>query len=109
MANTTITIRVSSLRIVRSDVDGQSVTSYQGSFTPAVDTTTIAPAVVSTNPANLSSGVPSNLVIDLGFNEVLDPTTVNGTKVTLFANACSQRSACGEHREPSGEWNNRLL
>src|SRR5262249_47805837 len=66
------------------DVNGNSLTAYQGSFRTVVDTSTIAPAVVSTSPVNGSTGVPTNIVIDIGFNEPLDPATVNGTNVSLL-------------------------
>jgi RHS repeat-associated protein len=64
------------------DADGISVTSYQASFITAVDTSTLAPAVVSTNPGNVN-GVPTNVVIDIGFNQPLDPATVNTSTVVL--------------------------
>ncbi len=65
------------------DVNGNSLNAYQGSFTTMADTSAVAPAVVSTSPAYGTSGVPTNVVIDLGFNEPLNPATVNTTTVIL--------------------------
>lgn len=65
------------------DVDGSSLTSYQGSFTTVADPTKTAPTIVSTNPVS-STGIPTNIVIDVGFNEALNPATVNSTNVILY-------------------------
>jgi len=65
------------------DVDGNSLTAYQGSFTTAVNTSAISPSVVSTSPASGASSVPTNVVIDIASNETLNPTTVNTSTVTL--------------------------
>lgn len=65
------------------DTDGNSLTSYQGSFSTAEDTTTTGPFIVNTNPTNFS-GIPTNVVMDLGFNETLNPSTVNTTTVSLM-------------------------
>jgi large repetitive protein len=62
------------------DTDGSSLTSYQGSFTTVADPTKTAPVLVNTNPLS-SSGVPTNIVIDIGFNQALNPATVNSTNV----------------------------
>src|SRR5262249_16236666 len=53
------------------DLDGSSLNSYQGSFRTAVDTTTVTPGVVSVSPSG-GSNVPTNVVIDVGFNETLN-------------------------------------
>jgi large repetitive protein len=65
------------------DVDGSPLSPYQGSFTTAVDTSTVASAVVSTSPAYGTGGVPTNVVIELAYNEPLNPATVNSTNVIL--------------------------
>ena len=65
------------------DIDGNNLSAYQGSFTTAADTSTIAPVAVSANPAYGTNGVATNVVIDAGFNEVLSAATVNGTNVYL--------------------------
>ncbi len=65
------------------DVDGNNLTAWQGSFTTAVDLSTVAPSVVSTNPVNGATAVPTNVVIDIGFNELLNAGTVSSSTVTL--------------------------
>ncbi len=71
------------------DTDGSSLNNYQASFTTVVDTSAVAPAVVSTSPVSCcATGVPTNVVIDVGFNEALNPATVNTTAVSLQQNAC---------------------
>jgi hypothetical protein len=65
------------------DADGNSLTSYQASFRTVQDLTTVAPSIVNTNPLN-TGGIPTNVVIGLGFNEALNPTTVNTTTVSLM-------------------------
>ncbi|MGO9275173.1 MAG: Ig-like domain-containing protein [Terriglobia bacterium] len=66
------------------DADGNSLSSYQGSFRTMVDTTIIPPTVVSTSPALLASNVPLNPVLMLAYNEPLDPATVNASTVLLM-------------------------
>jgi YD repeat-containing protein len=68
------------------DLDGSSLNSYQGSFRTVADTSTTAPSVVSVSPSG--SGVPTNAVIDIGFNETLNPATVNTTTVSLVQDVC---------------------
>jgi len=65
------------------DVDGNALTAYQGSFTTAVNTGTIPPTVMSVSPAQNSTGVSTSLVIDIGFNEALNPATVTTSDVIL--------------------------
>src|SRR5579859_2486693 len=68
------------------DVDGNSLSAYQGSFRTVADTSTVGPSVVSVSPSGL--GVPTNVVLDIGFNETLNPATVNTTTVSLLQNVC---------------------
>jgi hypothetical protein len=77
------------------DTDGNALSSYQGSFRTAVDTSTIAPSAVSVSP-QCCTPVPTNVVIDLGFNETLNPATVNATTVSLLEDVC-----CGFPAVPS--------
>jgi large repetitive protein len=66
------------------DVNGNSLTAYEGSFTTLANTSTVPPSGVSVSPAaNGATGVSTKLVIDIGFNETLNPSTVNSTTVTL--------------------------
>jgi large repetitive protein len=64
------------------DVNGNALTAYEGSFTTVASTAMVAPSVVSTSPSS-GSLAPTNVVIDIQFNEPLDPSTVNSTTVTL--------------------------
>jgi YD repeat-containing protein len=66
------------------DADGDSLASYQGSFTTLADTTTVPPSVAATSPLYGATGVPTNVLIDIGFNEALNPSTVNSTTVNLL-------------------------
>ena len=65
------------------DVDGSAVNSYQGSFRTAVDTTTVAPQPVALSPFNGATGVPENTVIEVKYNEALNPNSVNANTVLL--------------------------
>jgi len=46
------------------------------SFTTGASTDTLAPLVISTNPANAATGVPISSVVSATFNEPMDPTTI---------------------------------
>jgi len=65
------------------DLDGNSLTNYQGSFTTTANTSTVGPSIVDTNPESVS-GVPTNAVVNLGFDQTLNPATVNTTTVSLL-------------------------
>jgi RHS repeat-associated protein len=84
LAGTTTQVSVNSTAL---DLDGNTLNAYQGSFTTAVDTTNVAPQLIATNPVSGSNPVPTNAVIDLKFNEPLDPTKLTDTSVQ-----CSQNS-----------------
>ncbi len=43
----------------------------------------IPPAVISTIPVNLATGVPVNQSLTANFSEAMDPSTINGTTFTL--------------------------
>jgi hypothetical protein len=70
------------------DLNGNALFAYQGSFRVAVDTATLAPTVVRTNPTSGSTGVARNVVIEAELSEALDPATVNSTNVFLQQNVC---------------------
>src|SRR5260370_40470409 len=65
------------------DVDGNSLAVYQGSLRTVVDTSTIAPLVVSVSRQCCSAGA-TNVVIDDGCNETLNPARVSTTTVSLL-------------------------
>jgi RHS repeat-associated protein len=69
------------------DLDGNTLNTYQGSFTTAADTTNVAPQLTATNPVSGSNAVPTNAVIDLKFNEPLDPTKLTDTSVQCYQNS----------------------
>jgi hypothetical protein len=83
------------------DVDGNSLSTYQGLFRTVPDTSTAAPTVVSTSPANNSFDAPTNGVIDVGFNEPLNPATVNTTTVSLVQNTLGPNTCCSFAVVPS--------
>jgi RHS repeat-associated protein len=84
LAGTTTQVSVNSTAL---DLDGNTLNAYQGSFTTAVDTTNVAPQVTATNPVSGSNPVPTNAVIDLKFNEPLDPTKLTDTSVQCYQNS----------------------
>ena len=59
--------------------------NYVWSFTTAAAPATTHPTVISTIPANLASGVPTNQAISATFSEAMDPATINSTTFTLTA------------------------
>ena len=68
------------------DVDGNSASTYQGSFTTAVDASTVTPSATGTNPTSSATAVPTNTVIDFAFSQPLDPTSVNTGSVQCRQN-----------------------
>ena len=69
-----------------TDVNGTTVTSYQGSFTTVADPTTTVPAVVAMSPVNGATSVPLNVVVNIGYNVALNAATVTTSTVTLTNN-----------------------
>ena len=69
-----------------TDLSGNPVTRYQGSFRVAVDPALEPPTLVETSPAIGSSDVPRNVRVELGFSEALDPASVATATVTLLEN-----------------------
>lgn len=66
------------------DVDGRSFFgSYEGQFRTVADTSTTPPAVTGTSVQSDASALPTNAPILIGFNEPLNPATVNTTTVQL--------------------------
>ena len=69
------------------DQAGNALNSYYGSFRIEEDSAQKTPYVVAVNTNNGVATMPLNAVIDLQFNEALDPITVNtATFVLLYAN-----------------------
>src|SRR5262249_53291630 len=69
-----------------TDTGGNTVNSYQGSFTTVSDPTTTAPGVVNDIPVNGAGNVRLNAVVEVAYNETLSAATVNTTNVTLRNN-----------------------
>jgi hypothetical protein len=57
------------------------INSVQSSFTTSYNVDTTVPQVIGTNPANGATAVPTNTVVDLYFNEPVNPATLS--QVTL--------------------------
>ncbi|MCI0718311.1 MAG: Ig-like domain-containing protein, partial [Acidobacteria bacterium] len=64
------------------DRAGNALQTYQGSFRIVADPRTTAPFIVNTSPGSII-GVPLNAIIEIEFNEPLDPSTVNTSAVNL--------------------------
>jgi YD repeat-containing protein len=71
------------LNATAQDVNGNSLTAYEASFTTVANTSTVPPSAVSVSPVNAATGISTKLAIDVGFNETLNPATVSPTTVTL--------------------------
>jgi len=67
-------------------LSGYSINNYQSSFTTAPNNSATAPVLISTNPANQVTGVPTNVVIDFSFNQPLDSTALMPDTVTCNQN-----------------------
>ncbi|HLJ86040.1 MAG TPA: Ig-like domain-containing protein, partial [Candidatus Angelobacter sp.] len=78
------------------DTDGTPVVAYQGSFRTALDTTSTAPTVVAISPPDglPAASVARNAVIDVQYNEPLDPGTV-GTNTVLLQNDTANKAIEG--------------
>ncbi len=68
------------------DLAGNPLYSYQGSFSTSVDTTNIAPQLIGSSPADGSNPVPTNMKLDLQFNEPVDANKLTDTSVQCFQN-----------------------
>jgi hypothetical protein len=62
------------------DASGNALNSYQGQFRSAVDSLATPPQVIATSA---TSGLPTNAVVELGFNQSLNPATVSSSTVSL--------------------------
>ncbi len=68
------------------DVQGNALNNYSGSFRTRTDTSGTRASLVRSVPGSSVTGVVLNPVIELEFNEPLDPATVNGSTVLLRRN-----------------------
>jgi hypothetical protein len=67
------------------DLAGNALNNYQGSFRTVSDTSASAPTVVRSIPAQGTTDVPLNPVIEVEYNEPLNPATTIGSNVSLSA------------------------
>ena len=65
------------------DLNGNALNSYQASFRTIADSTTTGLSLVASSPVHRSRNVGVSTVIDLQFNEALDPASVNDTTIGL--------------------------
>jgi RHS repeat-associated protein len=68
------------------DMDGVAAANYQSSFTTAANNSATAPALLSSNPPYGATGVPTNVVIDMAYNQPLDPATLSASSVACYQN-----------------------
>jgi RHS repeat-associated protein len=69
------------------DLDGNTLYAYQGSFRTAADTSTEALQFIAANPADGPTPIPTNALIDVKFNEPIDPITLTDTSVQCYQNS----------------------
>ena len=82
------------------DANGNTLIPYQSSFRTADDPATTIPIVISTNPTIGSSGNARNIIVTLGFNVALDPSSVTDATV-LFTGPDGQEDAALSSTHPA--------
>jgi hypothetical protein len=75
---------VATITTAATDLQGVSLASNY-SWTFRTGTAATAPSVVSTNPVNGATGVPTNQAVAATFSEAMNPATISGTTFTLTA------------------------
>lgn len=75
---------VATITTAATDLQGVSLAGNY-SWTFRTGTAATAPSVVSTNPVNGATGVPTNQTVAATFSEAMNPATINGTTFTLTA------------------------
>ena len=73
-----------------TDVQGNALQSYSGSFTVLPNLSSVRPAATGFSPTTIAGGMPINTPIDVLFNKPLDGATVNSTNVVLRDTAAGQ-------------------
>jgi methionine-rich copper-binding protein CopC len=63
------------------DLAGNAAVAYYGTFVTAADTASTTPTLVHTNPAMYSNDNPTNVVLELEFNEPLNPASLSAANV----------------------------
>jgi Bacterial Ig-like domain len=59
--------------------------NFTWSFTTGAAPVTTPPTVISTNPLNNATGVPTNQAVSATFSKPMDPATINSTNFTVTA------------------------
>lgn len=85
-----------------TDVSGNTLTAYQGSFNTVSDPASTAPALIAVSPLNGAVGVPQNAVIDAGYSQPLSASTVIPANVTLTASATGTAAPAALTLDPTG-------
>jgi large repetitive protein len=68
-----------------TDINGTPSNSvYSGAFTVQGNPASVAPRLITTNPVNGSTGVPSNVIVQAQFDQALASSTINATNVYLY-------------------------
>jgi hypothetical protein len=80
----TNTLYTATITTGASDAQGEPLASNSAWSFITVPAPT-APAVISTTPANLASGVATNQAVSATFSEAIAPATISGTTFTLTA------------------------
>ncbi|HEV2990986.1 MAG TPA: Ig-like domain-containing protein [Candidatus Angelobacter sp.] len=88
------------------ETDGNPVNGYQGSFRTVADTSAVPPAVINQSPSRATFFnpvfTPRNVVLEVQYNEPLNPTTVNTNSVVLQSLNTGQFVAGTVSLDPSG-------
>lgn len=88
---TSNTLYTATITTGAKDVAGAPLASnYVWSFTTGIIS---APTVLSTDPANLATGVPLNKVVSATFSEVMNPLTITTSSFTLMIGSTSVSGA----------------
>lgn len=79
--NTNYTVRVTT---GAKDLAGNALEGvYEFTFTTSAAPDTLAPTVSVTSPADAAVAVPVNRIINIGFSEAMDPSTITTANITV--------------------------
>ena len=70
-----------------TDIEGQTLSYFQTSFTTGSGAATMAPTVSLVSPQNGSMGVPVNARVDVVMSSPINPATVGSSAITVTAGA----------------------
>ncbi|MGH8551266.1 MAG: Ig-like domain-containing protein [Methylococcales bacterium] len=86
-----------------TDLAGNALFNYQGSFRTIADPATTGPSVVAVNPVNGSQNVPLNTRIQILANEAIDPATVTSSSFIVRDNTTFQNVSGTVSVSPDGK------